>query len=489
VCEKYFFKNDQHSIFSADQPCMGKSRLPDDLIKQLVATMGGKLNTMSDIEDAIEELKAQIGQQSVDNKLHNHLPENNRPKKCPRCGRMVRVRIKNQSRTIESITGTHTIRRNYHYCDHCEYGFCPRDAELGLPSEGTATLKLEGLLLDFAVSGPYERSSERWNVHYPYRQFSANMFRQVQKRVGRRLELSSPKILQKQLAPSPTGKRERLYVPNDGSMLPGMGCWKEAKVGVLVRGENYLTRDGGKRGYVTQARYVAVWGEQDEFKESMRAALDVERWQRFKQIFWLGDGAKGNWILASSLAPTAVQILDPTHAIENGMKCGRALLGEGHRLLADWQRRITQLIYAGDVDTLVRELMECWLPDADMPSLNEVQIEAINAVIGYYRNNQSRMHYPEYMAQGLMIGSGIAEAAHRHVLQERMKLSGQHWSERYGRQMVALRAAYKTAGAKQFHHAINKAACITYLDIERQRRAIIKRKNVANPDSISLKAA
>lgn len=129
---------------------------------------------------------------------------------------------------------------------------------------------------------------------------------------------------------------------------------------------------------------------------------------------------------------------------------------------------------AGDVDALVRELMECWLADDDMPTLSDEQLKAIDVVIGYYRNNQTRMRYPEYLARGLMIGSGIVEAAHRHVLQERMKLSGQHWSERGGRRMVALRAAYQTAGPKRFHEAINRAACVTYLDAARQRRAAAK---------------
>jgi hypothetical protein len=202
----------------------------------------------------------------------------------------------------------------------------------------------------------------------------------------------------------------------------------------------------------------------------MRAALDAERWQRYEMIVWLGDGAKGNWALAETLCPTAIQILDPVHAVENGVDCGRALFGERDYLLEAWQRRIEQLVGAGDVDALVRELMECWLTDDDMPVLGNEQLAALARLIGYYRNNETRMHYGEYLAQGLMIGSGIVEAAHRHVLQERMKLSGQHWGERGGGRMVSLRAAYSTAGPKRFHDAINRAAYVTYLDIERQRR-------------------
>lgn len=466
-------------VGAIDHPSMGKKRLPRDVIEKLVAALGENIANISDLEDVLEEVKAEVGQCTFDERLKQLAPEDDRPKKCPRCGRAVAVRVKNVQRQFESLSGTHVISRNYHYCDSCAFGFCPRDAELGLPAEGSATLKLEARLLDFAVNSPYGRNVERWSFHYPHRPFSENMFRRVTDRVGRRLELSAPRTLQEALAPSPTGQQELLYVLNDGGMLPAMKGWKEAKVGVLVRGENYLSHRRGARGQVTLARYVAVWGDQDEFKDLMRAALDTERWQRFTTIVWLGDGAKGNWTLAETLCPTALQILDPSHAIENGVKCGKALLGEGHSLVEDWQRRITQLVMGGDVDALVGELMGCWAGEENMPAINDEQLAALDGVIGYFRNNQSRMRYPEYLARGLMIGSGIVEAAHRHVLQARMKLSGQHWSDKHGRRMVALRAAYQTAGPKRFHDAINRAACLTYLQAHRctavrQKRAQLR---------------
>lgn len=443
---------------------MGRSRLPDDVVQRLVAVLGDRIHNVADLEDALEDLKVQVGQQTFDIRLENLRPETGAPMPCPRCGKLIRVRTKNVERKFESLSGTHTLVRNYHYCDYCKAGFYPRDAELGLPAEGDVTPKLEARLLDFAVNGPYERNAERWSVHYPYRSFSASMFRRVASRVGRRAELANPCKLQEMLAPSPTGKRDLLYVVNDGSMLPQVGgTWKEAKVGVLVRGENYVARHDGTRGHVCDARYTAVWGDQEEFKTQMRAALDAERWQRFEQIVWLADGARGNWILAETLAPMAIQILDPGHAVQNGVKCGKALLGEESSLVEIWQRRIEQLVFAGNVNALIRELMEC-LPDTETDN----QVAALDAIVGYYRSNESRMAYPEYRAMGLMIGSGIVEAAHRHVLQERMKLSGQHWSEVGGRRMVLLRTAYRTAGPKRFHTAINQAAVVTYLHARRQ---------------------
>ncbi|MCB0425665.1 MAG: hypothetical protein KDD13_13600, partial [Mangrovimonas sp.] len=48
--------------------------------------------------------------------------------------------------------------------------------------------------------------------------------------------------------------------------------------------------------------------------------------------------------------------------------------------------------------------------------------------IGYYIEHDDRMQYKTYREQGLMIGSGPIEAAHRSVIQQRLKLSGQKWS-------------------------------------------------------------
>lgn len=221
-------------------------------------------------------------------------------------------------------------------------------------------------------------------------------------------------------------------------MLPTREGWKEAKLGALVR-------HGEKDG-----RYEAVLGSQEEFHEAMKAALDVERWQSWQQVVWLADGLRANWILAETVCPTATQILDIIHAIENGVKCGKILLGEGSVWLAHWQHRIHQLLEAGDVDVLVDELM-CCLPDA-----SDAGVEELNRLVGYYRHNQSRMDYPAYRAQGLPIGSGIVESAHRHVLQKRMKLAGQRWSRPCGRRMATLRACYRTAGAARVHEAINR---------------------------------
>ncbi len=56
------------------------------------------------------------------------------------------------------------------------------------------------------------------------------------------------------------------------------------------------------------------------------------------------------------------------------------------------------------------------------------------------------MMYKSYRKKGLLIGSGPIEAAHRSVIQQRMKLSGQKWSINGANAMANLRC-YKHSGA------------------------------------------
>jgi hypothetical protein len=84
-------------------------------------------------------------------------------------------------------------------------------------------------------------------------------------------------------------------------------------------------------------------------------------------------------------------------------------------------------------------------------------LEALENLVRYYRTNANRMKYRRYREDGLPIGSGAVESAHRHVLQTRMKRAGQRWALRNARRMARLRAAYRTAGARRFYDAIRRA--------------------------------
>ncbi|MCP4448631.1 MAG: hypothetical protein GY811_25335 [Myxococcales bacterium] len=84
--------------------------------------------------------------------------------------------------------------------------------------------------------------------------------------------------------------------------------------------------------------------------------------------------------------------------------------------------------------------------------------KAVRALKRYYSNHQHRKRHRYFRDVGFMIGSGLLESGHRHVLQKRMKRAGQHWSQPRAEQMAHLRAAYRTAGPRKFYDAIRRAA-------------------------------
>lgn len=406
--------------------------------------------TLEDIELSAEEVGRSLGEDIQAATIATLPPEDGTPKPCPKCGAPVPVKARNRVRHFLTVAGELRLTRNYHHCKRCKYGFYPRDIELKLPEEGEVSDAMERRILDFGVNTSFEEAAQRWCIHYPM-PISSNLVRRVVDRVGRRAEAAhSPLTLQQACRPSPQQPPKTLVIAGDGSMVGTLEGWKEAKVAVVLPGESIIPDK--KRNFIEGARYVAVLGGQEEFREALKGALVAELADDVMRIVWLGDGAAENWTMAKELCPFAIQILDFMHAMQNAMGCAKVLLGENHPLLPCWEARIRQLLDGGSPDTTIEELMDC-LPLAE----SEEQLAALDKLVGYYRRNEKRMRYSEFRAEGLPIGSGIVESAHKHVIQVRMKQAGQRWSILRGRRMVQLRAAYRTAGPRRFHSAIRTA--------------------------------
>lgn len=424
-----------------------------ELLKETARELARRRTARGEVDlDAAEsfaqDVQQALGEDTLGATLDALPPEDGTSKPCPKCGELVRVKNRNRVRHIMTIAGELRLSRNYHYCKKCQLGFYPRDIQLNLPEEGEVSDAMEKRILDFGMNGAFAEAAERWDIHYSV-PISDNLVRRVVDRVGRRRENAHSRLaLQQAALPSPLHPPKWLVVAPDGSMLlTREHGWREAKVGVVARGESIIPNK-----LVIEPRYVAVLGNQDEFRAALKAALDAERADDVMRIVWLGDGARENWTLAEDLCPFAIQILDFIHAVQNAMACGKKLLGEGDPGLADWEERIRQLIDANSPDAAIRELLDCM----DFCTTDE-HFAALNQLVGYYRSNAKRMRYTEFREAGLPIGSGIVESAHKHVLQSRMKQAGQRWSVLRGRRMVELRALYRTAGPRRFHWAIREA--------------------------------
>ncbi len=408
--------------------------------------------TMSEMELAAEEMaRGEAAAPPVAAMLSRMKPEKPTAKACPRCGKRVPVKARDRERTVRSLAGQVTFKRNYHYCEECKHGFYPVDRMLDLPEEGELTSEMEKRVLDFAVNDVYGECAARWSLHYP-EPISENLLRRVVARVGGQCEEADQGHLQEALK-AKDEPADALVVEVDGSMLPIRGTepWKEAKVGLTYRHDRRA--NAPIKG---TARYAAVVGGLGNFAPVLEELLQAERVDEVGVVIWLGDGAACNWTLADQLYADAIQILDWHHAVEHAVECGRVLLGEESPWLPLWQRRAEGMLLEGDVQATIRELMDC-LPEVPKRGQREA-LQAIENLVNYYRTNAKRMRYAWFRQAGYPIGSGAIESAHRHVLQTRMKRAGQRWAYGNARRMAHLRAAYRTAGARRFYGAIRTAA-------------------------------
>ena len=324
------------------------------------------------------------------------------------------------------------------------------DTQIDAPKEGEATAVLHQRGMDFAVNTPYGDAAERFEMHYG-RPISTHLLRCMMERVP--LPEAAPQ--------ADLTDQQRVTVSVDGCHLPMRSGWKEAKLGVVVGESHHVKRAETQRGCVTHATYVATMQSVSSFETHLQKVLPprqarAERLQGkpYPEVVWLGDGAAWVWTMQQRVCPRAIPILDGAHARGQGVLCGKELFDDDEDGVALWTRRIETLLAQGKIDTLLTELKACRSLIRALPKRKRLK-----TLIRYYRSHRHRMDYPTHRAAGRLIGSGIVESGHRHVLQARMKRAGQHWSLHGAEKMARLRALYRTVGPKAFHsHALKSAA-------------------------------
>ena len=68
--------------------------------------------------------------------------------------------------------------------------------------------------------------------------------------------------------------------------------------------------------------------------------------------------------------------------------------------------------------------------------------EEMRKIIGYFEQNRAQMAYARYRAEGYPIGSGVAEAAGKTLIQDRMEQTGMRWKEHGAEALLKLRAVF-----------------------------------------------
>ena len=217
--------------------------------------------------------------------------------------------------------------------------------------------------------------------------------------------------------------------------------YREVKVGAVFQATRGPERSSLAPGvFVDQAgqtRYVARRAKAEDFGELLYALAESCGLVRARQVVILGDGAIWIWHLAAEHFPQAVQIVAIWHAREHVWKVARAVFGSGAPAGTAWAERACNLLVQGNIEELVTEIAV--LPPVPPEPGTSRSLPAIE--MDYFISNAARMRYPVFRAQGMHVGSGIAEASCKTVVSTRAKRSGMRWTPAGLDAVLALRTS------------------------------------------------
>lgn len=228
--------------------------------------------------------------------------------------------------------------------------------------------------------------------------------------------------------------------------------FRDAKIGAIskvgwdpVRSEAYCTASSYVGGIEHADKFFPrVWVEMN------RRAQNPEK----LRIVFLGDGAPWIWDRVPDLKNTqSVCILDFYHAAERLSEICKEFYGE--QTEPYWQQfsRWRDWFLEGKVETVIAELKQM------RGKCKGKRRHFLQGHISYYEENKERMHYDQYMAMKLPIGSGTIESACKNVIGARMKQGGMTWSESGAAGMLQIRASLESERFLQdFRSSLRRAA-------------------------------
>jgi hypothetical protein len=303
-------------------------------------------------------------------------------------------------------------------CHECQAMYYPLDEELELGQSRMSLQKEEQLAL-LSVHMTYEEAKKVYEALTRNKTGRMTAHRTVKRWADKIGALETPQL------PEAEGKE---HVAGDGVMVPlREEGWKEAKVGA-----HYKVDEDREAQTI---RYTATLGSREEFGQELYELAGRPSMEKTAEMAYLGDAAE--WLdgIQEHHFPLAERIVDVFHAEEYLWDVANAFYQKGTVQAREWAENKVQQLREADQKGLQKSLVH-------MKGKNPEQKQALEDARRYFKNHGHKMDYPRYIEKGLHIGSGIAEAACKHVIQSRFKRSGMRWSRQGAEKLLQLRVAY-----------------------------------------------
>jgi hypothetical protein len=318
-----------------------------------------------------------------------------------------------REKALLTVLGPLQVRRAYYHCDRCGEGVIPKGGELDI----AGTSFSPGVRRMMGQAGGKEplddgREDLQLLAGLPV---TTKAVERVAEAVGEQIEQQNQReqkqILSGRVVPF-WGKATlpKMYVAIDGSGVPVVARETAGRPG---KGETAQAK-------TREARLGCIF-TQTRVDEEGYAVRDEE----------------------STTYVGAIQIVDLYHAREHLAKVAKLLYELKDPKSQAWLSARREELDEGKVEAVIAALSRPRRRD------NGVQKE-LQTEIEYFRGNAPRMRYAEFRRQGLIVGSGVAEAGCKTIFGQRLKLSGMHWTVRGANAIIAMRCCQLSGHWEEF---------------------------------------
>jgi hypothetical protein len=364
------------------------------------------------------------------------------------CGGSQRF-VGHREKVLATLVGPVRLRRAYYHCGACGASCFPYDQQAGLE----ACKVSPGLAKAAALAGievPFAQASKLL-AELSGIDLSESTIARVTQQAGQQadqIEQQQAATIRQQNHPPEAPVAGRLYNSADGAMIHTLEKWQEVKTHVC-----YWKDAQGQQHTRYRSRLETV----ESFVGHAWAL--AARWglENCRQSVLIGDGAAWIWERLGPIFDESIQIVDWFHAAEHLWACGRALYpdvkGTTSQACKDWIEPHKELLWNGQVKELLAALAI-----ARKRLRGKAKRAALEGLMTYLTNQQSRLDYQRFRDQGLQIGSGTVESACRHVVQARLKRAGTRWKPVHAQAVLSLRTCRLNGEWEAFWNSRSKAA-------------------------------
>lgn len=432
--------------------------------------------THSELEREIEKQGRELMRIMLQERLNNRSPgQCNQPVRGNDGIHRTQVRL--QGRKLETVFGTVSVERAGYGKEGVE-SLHPLDAELNLPHE-RYSLELRRRVAEEAAKTSFDETvegiSKNTGGHVPKRQIE-----ELVRRAAQNFDAFYEMRAANSTVDQQTGSALAMSVDGKGVVMRMEDLRKQTRKAAMERTHKMGTRlsKGEKKNAKRMATVASVYtiapfvrtpeeliGQSSSFRagrprprpERKRIWASIEKTPeevieellveaRYRdptdEKTWVAlvDGNRSQIRILRRLAKKngldLTIIVDVIHVIEYLWDAGRAIHPASGPELESWiEHRLLEILRgkAGFVAGGMRR-------SASLRALSSKQREPIDTCARYLLNHSPYLRYDRYLSRGFPIATGVIEGACRHLVKDRMEVTGARWSLAGAEAALRLRA-------------------------------------------------